>query len=484
MSRFPKDFLWGGATSSVQYEGGFNQGGDGVGHMDFIECLSNEERIKVGATFNLEYERYQYVKEHENELNLAYRRGTEFYSHYKEDIALFAEMGFKTFRMSISWPRIFPTGEENEPNPQGIKFYHDVFDELKKYNIEPLVTILHYEIPINLTERYNGWESREVMEAYCRYAKTLVDEYKDKVKYWITFNEINMTTFAPFIGGGMFIEKTKLKNKKTCMWQALHHQFVASAKIVKYCHTIAPDCKIGLMINRQEVYAQTCNPEDELRALQDDQFNFSFLDVAVRGKYPRFLLSYFEKENIKITITEEDKNILANDSIDFIAISYYMTWVASGNVEKMEELGTFVRKLPNKYLKYSAWNWPIDPIGLRITLNKIYDRYELPIIIVENGLGADDKMENGRIHDDYRIDYLRSHINAVGDAIQDGVDILGYTPWGCIDLVSASKTEMKKRYGFIYVDADDEGHGTYKRYRKDSFFWYKKVIHTNGEELD
>ena len=484
---FPSTFLWGGATSSVQYEGGFDQGGRGLGHMDFIPCLSEEDRKRLPFTFNQSLERFEYFRAHESESNLAYRRGTDFYHRYQEDIALFAEMGFKCFRMSVSWPRIFPTGEELEPNPEGIAFYHNVFDELHKYGIEPVVTMIHYEIPLNLTLKYNGWESRETMEAYCRYARTLLDEYRDDVTYWITFNEINMTTHAPFIGGGLFVEKTRKKNEQSCMWQALHHQLVASARTVAYCHETAPQCKIGLMINRQEVYAQTCNPEDELRALKDDQFNFGFLDVAVRGSYSSTMLSYFRENDIDITMEEGDAQTLASSSIDYVAISYYMTWVASGDAAKQEPLGCFVRHLRNPYLKLSDWNWPIDPVGLRITLNRIYDRYGLPIMVVENGLGAYDSVveEDGqkRIHDDYRIDYLRRHIEEIGHAIDDGVEVLGYTPWGCIDLVSASKTEMDKRYGFIYVDADNEGKGSYDRYRKDSFWWYQRVIASNGQDL-
>lgn len=484
---FPSDFLWGGATSSVQYEGGFDQGGRGLGHMDFIPCLSDEERLIHPSTFNQSLEQFEYFRTHEDGSNLAYRRGTDFYHRYKEDIALFAEMGFKCFRMSISWPRIFPTGEETTPNPEGIAFYHAVFNELHRYGIEPVVTMIHYEIPLNLTLKYNGWESRETMEAYCRYARTLIDEFADDVRYWITFNEINMTTYAPFIGGGLFVEKTQKENAQSCMWQALHHQLVASARTVRYCHETAPQCKIGLMINRQEVYAQTCNPIDELQALKDDQFNFGFLDVAVRGAYSTTMRSYFRENDINVTMMPEDLDDIASAKIDYIAISYYMTWVASGDPEKREPLGTFVRGLRNPYLELSEWNWPIDPVGLRITLNRLYDRYQLPIMIVENGLGARDTavVEDGqmRVHDDYRIDYLRRHIVEIGHAIDDGVEVIGYTPWGCIDLVSASKTEISKRYGFIYVDADDAGNGTYDRFRKDSFWWYARVIASNGTNL-
>lgn len=479
---FPSDFLWGGATSSVQYEGGFGQGGDGVGHMDFIRCLSPEERKTSKSTFNPTLEEFEYCRAHEDELNLAYRRDTDFYHRYREDIALFAEMGFKSFRMSVSWPRLFPTGEESEPNPKGIQFYHDVFDELHKAGIEPIVTMIHYEIPLNLTLEYNGWESRKTLEAYCRYTKTLIDEYKDDVKYWITFNEINMTTHAPFVGGALFVEKS-VRDEKSCVWQALHHQFLASARTVRYCHETAPQCKIGLMINRQEIYAETCNPLDELRALKDDQFNFSFLDVAIRGGYSRALLSYFNENGIELDVEDGDAETLASACIDFIAISYYMTWVASGDEAKQDPLGSFVRAPRNPYLEASEWGWPIDPIGLRITLNRIYDRYQLPIMIVENGLGAHDDFVEGTVHDSYRIDYLRRHIEEVGKAIDDGVEVLAYTPWGCIDLVSASKTEIEKRYGFIYVDADDEGNGTYDRFRKDSFFWYQQVIASNGKDL-
>ena len=481
---FQEGFLWGGATSAPQYEGGFGLGGDGEGHMDFIACIPKEKRRNSPSGFAASYEQFQYVREHPQQFNLPYRRGTDFYHRYQEDIALFAEMGFKTFRMSVSWPRLFPTGEETAPNPEGIAFYHAVFDELHRYNIEPLVTMVHYEIPVSLTIRYNGWEGRELIDLFCRYAEFLIDEYKNDVKYWITFNEINMTAHSPLIGGGLFTERTKKKNELSCIWQALHHQFVASARIVKYCHDTAPDCRIGLMINRQEIYAQTCRPEDELRAMKDDQFNFSFLDVAVRGKYSSVMKAFFHENEIDLTITEEDLRDLKDAKIDFAAISYYMTWVASGDPERQEKLGSFVRELKNPYLAASDWGWPIDPTGLRITLNRIYDRYELPIFIVENGLGAYDTLDHGKVHDDYRIRYLRSHIRCVGEAIEDGVEVLGYTPWGCIDLVSMSGSDISKRYGFIYVDADDEGNGTYDRLRKDSFFWYQKVIRTNGKDLD
>ena len=482
---FPKGFLWGGATSASQYEGGYNEGGRGTSHLDFVDTMDEEARKKSVATFGLDSRRFNYNKLHEDELNFGNRRGSDFYHHYKEDIALFAEMGFKVFRMSVSWSRLFPTGEETTPNPEGIQFYHDVFQELHKYNIEPLVTMIHYEIPVTLTEKYNGWESPELIDLFCNFTKVLIDEYKDEVKYWITFNEINMTTFSAYTGAGMLLDKHNCKNEQSAKFQALHHQFIAHAKTVTYCHETAPHCLIGLMTNRQEVYALTCNPEDELRALKDDQFNFSFLYIAVRGKYSTVLLNYMKENDIEIQWVRNYKEILAGAKVDFVAISYYMTGVASGDPEKQEELGTFVRRLKNPYLSASEWGWPIDPTGLRITLNRIYDRYELPIMIVENGLGAVDTVEeDGSIHDSYRIEYLRNHIKAVEDAINDGVDVMAYTTWGCIDIISASMTDMKKRYGFIYVDQDDFGNGTLNRSLKDSFYWYKKVIETNGEDLD
>ena len=483
MNKFPKDFLWGGATSSAQLEGGFDQGQRGKSQLDYVTFIPPEQRNKALGTLELSEERFNDAYANEAELNFPYRRGVDFYHHYKEDIKLFAEMGFKTFRMSISWCRLYPTGMEEQPNPEGIKFYHDVFDELHKYGIEPLVTMIHYEVPVYLVNEYNGWESAKLIELFVRFTKTLIDEYKDKVKYWITFNEINMMLNSAYTGGGVILDRAS-KNKLSTMHQAIHHQFIASALTVKYMHEKAPNCKIGCMIARLECYPYTCKPADIAATLLEDQINLYFYDVMARGYYPKNIQKYFKDYDIDIDYVAGYEEILKNNKVDFLAFSYYMSYVVSADPDKKENPGNLVKKLKNPYLETSEWGWGIDPSGLRVTLNRIYDKYQLPIFIVENGLGAVDTFENGVIHDPYRIDYLKQHIQAIAEALADGVDVMGYTPWGCIDLCSASFADMTKRYGFIYVDQDDYGKGSLKRYRKDSFYWYKNVIASNGSKLD
>jgi len=479
---FPEGFLWGGATAANQLEGAYNEGGKGLSIFDMVTFIPKEERtndIEMDVRSEEELEALLAGKEGDN---FPKRRGIDFYHRYKEDIALFAEMGFKTFRMSISWPRIFPNGDELVPNEEGLAFYDRVFDELLKYDIEPLVTLSHYEMPLHLVQKYNGWTDRHLVEFFVRYAETVFTRYKDKVKYWLTFNEINISTFSPYIGSGILIDR--VENKEQAVYQALHHQFVASARAVKACHEIIPGAQIGCMLARMEVYPETCNPDDVLAALEEDQKNLFFTDVQVRGYYPSYMLSYFEKKNIQIDMLPGDEEILLQHPVDFLSFSYYMSMVASGNDERLKEIGNFFNGIKNPYLKASDWGWQIDPKGLRITLKKMYDRYQVPLFIVENGLGAYDKVEDdGSINDDYRIDYMRAHIEQMGEAIKDGVDLMGYTSWGCIDLISASTSEMSKRYGFIYVDQDDYGNGTLERKKKKSFNWYKNVIATNGEEL-
>ncbi|MEH7118035.1 6-phospho-beta-glucosidase [Neobacillus vireti] len=480
--KFPKDFLWGGATAANQLEGAYNEGGKGLSIFDMVKFVPREERgndIEMDVKSEMELEELLSLGDGEN---FPKRRGIDFYHRYQEDIALFAEMGFKVFRMSISWPRIFPNGDELTPNEEGLAFYDKVFDELQKYGIEPLVTLSHYEIPLNLVQKYNGWADRRVVEFFVHYAETVFNRYKDKVKYWLTFNEINISQFSPYIGSGLLIDR--VEHKEQAVYQALHHQFVASARAVKACHEIIPGSQIGCMLARMEVYPETCNPRDVLAALEEDQKNLFFTDVQVRGYYPSHMLSYFEKNNIHIEMLPGDEEILLQHPVDFLSFSYYMTMVASGDPDKLKQKGNFSSGILNPYLETSDWGWQIDPTGLRITLKKMYDRYQVPLFIVENGLGAYDKVEaDGSIQDDYRINYLREHIKAMGEAIQDGVDLMGYTSWGCIDLISAGTSEMSKRYGFIYVDQDDYGNGTLKRTPKKSFHWYKDVIANNGEKL-
>lgn len=481
-NQFPEGFLWGGATAANQLEGAYNEGGKGLSIFDMVQFVPKEERgneIEMDVKSKKELEDLLAGKGGDN---FPKRRGIDFYHRYKEDIALFAEMGFKTFRMSISWPRIFPNGDDREPNEEGLAFYDKVFDELLKYGIEPLVTLSHYEIPLSLVQNYNGWADRRVVDLFVNYAETVFNRYKGKVKYWLTFNEINISTLSPYIGSGILIDE--VEHKEQTVYQALHHQFVASARAVKACHEIIPEAMIGCMLARMEVYPETCSPDDVLEAQKEDQMNLFFTDVQVRGYYPSYMLSYFEENDIKINMLPGDEEILLQHTVDFLSFSYYMSMVASGAPGKKKEKGNFFSGVKNPYLESSDWGWQIDPKGLRITLKKMYDRYQVPLFIVENGLGAYDKVEDdGSINDDYRIDYMRAHIEQMKEAIKEGVDLIGYTSWGCIDLISAGTSEMSKRYGFIYVDQDDYGNGTLARSKKKSFDWYKNVIASNGEEL-
>ena len=477
---FNEKFLWGGATSASQFEGGYNEGGRGLSHMDYIRRVKKADKEKV-FPINVTVDMFEDHKKHEDEYNFAFRRGVDFYHHYKEDIALLGEMGFKTFRMSISWSRLFPTGLEEKPCEDGVQFYHNVFKECHKYGIEPLVTMIHYEIPVYLTETINGWESPKMIDYFLHYTKFLIDEYKDEVNYWITFNEINMIMNSSYLGGGMFVEKSK-KTPEACIHQALHHQLIAT---VKYFREHTSKGMIGNMICRLQNYAYTCNPEDVLATQQQSQFNYFPTDIQVKGTYPTSILNYYRKKGIEIDWYPGYESILKEGTVDFASISYYHTAVISAEPDKAEPIGAFIRNLENPYIKMTDWGWGIDPTGLRITLNDMNDRYGVPIFIVENGLGAHDELtSDNNVHDNYRIEYLRAHIQAIKEAIGDGCNVMGYTPWGCIDLVSCGDCQMTKRYGFVYVDADDEGNGTYQRYRKDSFYWYKKVIASNGEDLD
>ena len=473
-----KDFLWGGATAANQFEGGWNVDGKGASTSDMLTAGTHTIPRKI-------------TKETIDGLNYPSHEAIDFYHRYKEDIKLFAEMGFKVFRMSIAWTRIFPNGDDKEPNEAGLKFYDDVFDELKKYNIEPLVTISHYEMPFNLTKKYNGWASRNLIDFFINYCSVIFNRYKDKVKYWLTFNEINCGTMpmGGYLGLGILNEGTEdflhQNDNKQIRFQALHHQFVASAKAVKLGHSINKDFKIGCMIAHMTTYPYTCNPDDILLAQKKNQLaNDLCGDVQVRGEYPFFAKRYFEENNIVLDITEEDKKILKEGTVDYYTFSYYMSNCESASGDEDKTSGNLLGGIKNPYLEASDLGWQIDPKGLRYTLNELYGRYNIPLMVVENGLGAFDKVEeDGSINDDYRIEYLKDHIIQMKEAVKDGVDLIGYTPWGCIDLVSASTGEMEKRYGFIYVDKDNAGEGTLERKKKKSFEWYKNVIKTNGEEL-
>ena len=472
---FPKDFLWGGATAANQCEGGFDKGGRGLANVDITPHGKNRFPVMLGLDHSLDF--------HEGEFYPA-KEGIDFYTHYKEDIQLFGEMGFKTYRMSLAWSRIYPNGDELEPNEEGLKFYEDVFKECHKYGIEPLVTITHFDCPIHLIKEYGGWKNRKLIEFYERLCRTIFTRYKGLVKYWLTFNEINMILHLPFMGAGLLIEdkETALKDK----YQAIHHELVASALATKIAHEIDPDNKVGCMLAAGNTYPYTCNPDDVWKSIQSDREGYFFIDVQARGYYPRYALKQMEREGTMPIMEDGDQELLKDNTVDFISFSYYSSRCTSADPDMNKQTeGNVFATLKNPYLKASEWGWQIDPLGLRITLNSIYDRYQKPLFIVENGLGAKDELIDNTVEDDYRIDYLRQHIQAMSDAIEiDGVELWGYTTWGCIDLVSASTGEMSKRYGFIYVDRDDQGNGTNKRYKKKSFDWYKKVIESNGEDLD
>ncbi|KDE33073.1 glycosyl hydrolase [Bacillus altitudinis 41KF2b] len=480
---FSDDFLWGGATAANQIEGAYLEGGKGLSTSDFAAYKDPYEKGKVNNfTFDVSSAELTRYKEQPDEFDFPKRRGIDFYHRYEEDIALFAEMGFKVFRLSISWARIFPTGLEDKPNEEGLAFYDNVFDECAKYGIEPLVTMSHYEMPITLTEKYNGWMSRELVPLFEKYARAILERYKNKVKYWITFNEMNMNLNSLYTGAGIL--EDLVDHKLQAAYQASHHQFIASALTVKAAKEIIPNVQIGCMINQIEAYAKTTKPEDQLQAVKSNQLNMFYPDVQARGEYPTYMVKYFADNDIKLDIEEQDEQILKEGIVDFVAISYYMSHVAEAREDAAELAGTFDSPIKNEHLELSQWDWPIDPMGLRISLIKLYDRYQKPLFVCENGLGARDTLTTDKeIHDDYRIDYLKQHIEQMKEAVKEGVDLMGYTPWGCIDLISCGTSQMSKRYGLIYVDQDDRGNGSLNRYKKDSFYWYKKVIATNGEDL-
>ncbi len=475
MRSLPDNFLWGGATAANQCEGGYLEDGKGLGTVDVIPWGENRRSVMAGRLNYKELPKDSYFPSHE---------AIDMYHNYKEDIKLFAEMGFKCYRFSFAWSRIFPTGEEKEPNEKGLKFYENLIDELLKYNIEPVVTICHFDVPLHLEQKYGSWKSRKLIDAYVRYCEVIFKRFKDKVKYWLTFNEINMLMHLPFMGAG--ISFSEGENELQVKYQAAHNELVASAMATKLAHEINPEFKIGCMLAAGQFYPYSPNPEDVWDAMKRDRENYFFIDVQSRGEYPAYAKKLLEKNNIALEVGSEDYKILKENTVDFIAFSYYTSRLTSADPTVGETTGgNVIKGLKNPYLKASEWGWQIDPLGLRITMNALYDRYEKPLFIVENGLGAVDTLkEDGSIDDDYRIAYLDAHIKEMIAAVEeDGVELIGYTPWGCIDLVSASTGEMKKRYGFIYVDKDNAGEGTLQRKKKKSFYWYKKVIESNGECL-
>lgn len=475
---FRADFLWGGATAANQLEGAWDVDGKGVSVPDMCTNGTKDRPKEITSVI----EEGRLYPSHE---------AIDFYHHYAEDIKLFAEMGFKVFRFSVAWTRIFPTGMEEKPNEKGLEYYDKVVDECLKYGIEPLITISHYEMPYALVEKYNGWYGRECIELFEKYCHVLFERFKGRVKYFLTFNEINSGTMP--MGNVLSLGTvqgysgpiTKIKDDPQVRFQALHHQLVASARVIKYAHDNYPEYKLGNMICFLTNYPATCNPDDMLKYQSEMRMkNWFCSDIQVRGFYPEYAFRFFKENNISIKMEDGDKEDLRQGTVDFYTFSYYMSLCASASNGGEKTAGNLIGGAKNPYLEESEWGWQIDAKGLRFTLNEIYDRYHIPLMIVENGLGARDTLESdGTVNDDYRIDYLRKHIIQMKEAVEDGVDLMGYTPWGCIDLVSASTGEMAKRYGFIYVDKYDDGTGDLKRLKKKSFEWYKKVIETNGEEL-
>lgn len=471
---FPENFLWGGAIAANQAEGAWLEDGKGPTIVDMIPHGAKRMTIKTGEVNPVTLLDGEFYPSHD---------AIDFYHHYKEDIRYFAEMGFKCFRTSIAWSRIFPQGDEEEPNEAGIAFYQDMFAECKKYGIEPLVTLCHFDVPMGLVDKYGSWRSRKVIDCFTRYAKVCFERFNGLVKYWLTFNEINVLLHAPFSGAGICFAPGE--NHDQAIYQAAHHELVASALATKIGHEVNPDNKIGCMMAGGQYYPYSCNPEDVWEAMQEDRKNMMFIDVQARGYYPSYSKRVFEEKGVKLEMGPDDLDILKENTVDFISFSYYSSRCASADPSVGLSEGNLIKTVRNPYLKVSEWGWQIDPLGLRITMNSMYDRYQKPLFIVENGLGAKDVIEeDGSINDDYRIDYLREHIKAMNEAIEDGVELMGYTTWGCIDVVSASTGEMSKRYGFIYVDRDDAGNGTLERRKKKSFDWYKKVIASNGEDID
>ena len=464
---FPANFLWGGAVAANQCEGAYDEDGKGWSTQDLAP------KGIVGA-----------ITDHPTEDNLKLK-GIDFYHRYREDIAMFAEMGFSVFRFSIAWSRIFPNGDEETPNEAGLAFYDQLIDECRRHGMEPLVTLSHYETPYHLAKTYDGWCSRKMIGFFKRYVNTVMERYKGKVHYWLTFNEINSILHNPYLSGGILTPKEQLS--KSDLYQAIHHELVASALVTKMAHEIDPDNKVGCMVIGIPSYPLTPNPDDVIANMEQDRHNLYFTDVQARGAYPKYLNRYFKENGIQIQMEEGDEEILKN-SVDFISFSYYMSTCGCADPDAHPQAaGNIIPGVANPYLRSSQWGWQIDPKGLRYLLNQFYDRYQKPLFIVENGLGARDELieKDGvlTVEDDYRIEYMREHLLQVEEAIEDGVEVLGYTSWGCIDLVSASTAQMSKRYGFIYVDRNDDGSGTMARYRKKSFYWYRDVIASNGVSL-
>lgn len=479
MTKLPKDFLWGGALAAHQFEGGWDQDGKGPSVIDVMTAGGPGKPREITETVDED----KFYPNHE---------AIDFYNRYQEDVKLFAEMGLKALRTSINWTRIFPKGDEEEPNEAGLQFYDDLFDELLKYNIEPVITLTHFEMPLHIAKEYGGFRNRKVIDLFVKYAEVIFERYKDKVKYWMTFNEINNMmdyTNPVFLWTNVGVKVKEDENPKEIMYTAAHHTLLASALAVAKGKEINPDFVIGTMVSHIPIYPINSNPDNVMLAEELMRLRYFFPDVQVRGEYPNYALKEFEREGLNIPILEGDAEILAEGKVDYLGFSYYMSNTVDIESGESDEENNVHGKIPyqvdNPFLKASDWDWTIDPVGLRYVLNRLWDRYQIPLFIVENGFGAVDTVEeDGSINDPERIDYLRNHIKELIKAVDyDGVELMGYLPWGIIDIVSFTTGEMNKRYGMIYVDRDNEGNGTLKRSKKESFEWYKEVIETNAEKL-
>ncbi|MEQ3467964.1 family 1 glycosylhydrolase [Enterococcus cecorum] len=489
-----KDFLWGGATAANQYEGGYDQDGKGLNAIDVMTNGSHTTPRQVtwkkadgqiGTTPLVWGQPFAFPKDAIPTILDDYyypsHTGTDFYHHLEEDLELLAEMGFKCYRFSINWSRIFPNGDDEQANPAGLAFYDRVVDTCLRLGMEPLVTLSHYETPLSLVIRYNGWSDRKMIPIFEKYAKTLFNHFKGRVKYWLTFNEINAMDHAPYMGGGLLDTSAQKRA------QGAHNQFVASALAVKAAHEIDPNMQVGQMLACSAIYTYTCDPKDALKVMEAQQNELFYADVQTGGRYPEYRLKKYAREGIVLEDCPEDYELIAKYPADFLSFSCYGSHVVTTHENTAQAEGNLgMNGVKNPYLETNAWGWTIDPYCLRLTLNTLWDRYHKPLWIVENGLGWSDELTpDGKVHDDYRINYLKANLKSMKDAVEiDGVDLLGYTMWSAIDLVSNGTGEMKKRYGFVYVDRDDRGNGSLKRYKKDSFDWYKQVIATNGESLD
>lgn len=480
---FPKDFLWGGAIAASQAEGAWNVDGKGLSVADIATYKPNVDVKDYAKHVAFTTEGVKQAAADTSDKWYPKRRGIDFYHQYATDLELFAEMGFKALRVSIAWTRLFPTGEELTPNEKGIAFYKKLFAKMHELNIEPVVTLSHYEMPLHLSLKYNGWVGREVVDHFVRFCQVCFNEF-DTVKYWLTFNEIDSIIRHPFTTAGIILDACPKGKEMECLYQGLHHQFVASSLVTKALRETIPNAQMGCMLTKLTTYPLTCAPLDVELTLKKNLDNYFYTDVQVFGEYPKMVLKRFENEGIKLNILDGDLDIIKNYTVDFVSFSYYMSMTESANPDAERTPGNTVLGVKNPYLPATDWGWQIDPKGLKISLMELYDRYRLPLMIVENGMGAKDVVEeDGSIHDPYRIKYFAEHFKEMAQAVYEGVDLIGYLSWGCIDIVSMSTSQMSKRYGFIYVDQDDEGNGTLKRLRKDSFFWYKDVIATNGASL-